>query len=153
MKTAEIIAIIEDAIGRVHRDARPAREAAREMLEKQRRLFDELECALEDAVHDVHLRQKLVRYIDDATTAVWELPEIIESIYGREDFQDFEVLLTDLRMEERMGSAWTEGPDSPAYSRRPPRRPDRFGFGWTGFSRRWSITVSATASKTPRGSN
>jgi hypothetical protein len=145
VRTADIIEIIEGAMARIQRDAAPTQHAASETLEKQRGVFDDLQRAIEDVIADVHIRRKLIRHIDDANDAVWPLPQIIDSIYCREDFQDLRVLVTDLRLEERMGGAWTEGPDSTPINSRPQGRPHRFGLTWTAFGRSWSLDLSFTA--------
>jgi hypothetical protein len=92
VRTAEIIEFIESAMARIKRDAAPTQDAASHALEKQRRIFDDLERAIEDAVDDVHTRRKIIRHIDEANDAVWSLPQIIASDYAREDFRDLRVL-------------------------------------------------------------
>ncbi len=129
---------------RIRREARPAQDDVSRMLEQQRRNLRRLELALEDAVDDVHVRRTLVRLVDDAEEAVRELPRIVDSVYGDGDFHELRILVTDLRLEQRMGRAWTEGP--PVEAREPGRpSPRRFGITVTALGREVSIGVSRAA--------
>lgn len=151
MRNADIIAIPESTMACVLREAVPPGDAAREAVEAQQKILDDLKRVLEDAVDDALVRRMLLRHVDAANDAGWILPYLVDGIYSdtREDIRSLRALVTDLRLEQNMGRAWTEGADKPRSSDRPRVRSRRFGLTWTAFGHSWSLTLSAGINAEP----